>query len=166
MTEPTWKQSILYLASIYAILYLVHSSILHKLLLGHEKLHVKRRPVLPLRFRSDGTFKILQVRFFSATSSAVLALGFCWAWSRISCGGLVLQGGRYALCKWGHDSVQGRVGVWVRGVLWSQHDPLRQTADWIWKARFHCLHGYCHGDFIVVVLSFLMSVSKICLYNG
>ncbi|KAI6680935.1 hypothetical protein NL676_034816 [Syzygium grande] len=61
MTEPTWKQSILYLASIYAILYLVHSSILHKLLLGHEKLHVKRSPVLPLRFRSDGTFKILQV---------------------------------------------------------------------------------------------------------
>uniref|UniRef100_A0A2P2KAH4 Putative inactive purple acid phosphatase 28 isoform X1 n=1 Tax=Rhizophora mucronata TaxID=61149 RepID=A0A2P2KAH4_RHIMU len=57
-----WWHCLLYLFSIFSILFLFHTQIAHKLLLGHHKLHVKRSsPDLPLRFRSDGTFKILQV---------------------------------------------------------------------------------------------------------
>ncbi|KAK4774907.1 hypothetical protein SAY86_009842 [Trapa natans] len=57
----TWKQSFLYLSFIFTSLYLLHSSPLQKLLLGQDKVHIKRSPDLPLRFRSDGSFKILQV---------------------------------------------------------------------------------------------------------
>ncbi|XP_038696190.1 probable inactive purple acid phosphatase 28 isoform X2 [Tripterygium wilfordii] len=57
----SWKHSFLYLSFIYAILYLFHIHIAHKLLLGNEPVRVKRSPDLPLRFRHDGTFKILQV---------------------------------------------------------------------------------------------------------
>ncbi|XP_022135352.1 probable inactive purple acid phosphatase 28 [Momordica charantia] len=56
-----WKHSILYLGFIYSILFLLHSLIFQKLLLGYETVRIKRNPDLPLRFRSDGTFKILQV---------------------------------------------------------------------------------------------------------
>ncbi|KAF3452707.1 hypothetical protein FNV43_RR03140 [Rhamnella rubrinervis] len=55
------KNSILYLAFLYAVLYLLHTFILHKLLIGNQPLRVKKNPDRPLRFRSDGTFKILQV---------------------------------------------------------------------------------------------------------
>lgn len=57
------KNSILYLAFLYAILYLLHTFVLHKLLIGNQPLRVKKNPDRPLRFRSDGTFKILQVGF-------------------------------------------------------------------------------------------------------
>ncbi|CAK7345686.1 unnamed protein product [Dovyalis caffra] len=53
--------SLLYLTLILAILFSLHTQIAHKLLIGHHPLHVKRSPHLPLRFSSDGTFKILQV---------------------------------------------------------------------------------------------------------
>ncbi|XP_015897892.3 probable inactive purple acid phosphatase 28 isoform X2 [Ziziphus jujuba] len=56
-----WTYSILYLAFLYAILYLLHTFFLHKLLVGNQPLRLKKNPDLPLRFRSDGTFKILQV---------------------------------------------------------------------------------------------------------
>ncbi|XP_038880170.1 probable inactive purple acid phosphatase 28 isoform X2 [Benincasa hispida] len=56
-----WKLSILYLGFIFSIIFLLHSLISQKLLLGYETVHIKRNPDLPLRFRSDGTFKILQV---------------------------------------------------------------------------------------------------------
>ena len=56
-----WKFSILYLGFIYSIIFLLHSLISHKLLLGYQAVHIKKNPDLPLRFRSDGTFKILQV---------------------------------------------------------------------------------------------------------
>ncbi|XP_030511227.1 probable inactive purple acid phosphatase 28 [Cannabis sativa] len=52
--------SLLYLFFIYAILYLLHSNVL----LPHEShllLRIKKNPPHPLRFRPDGTFKILQV---------------------------------------------------------------------------------------------------------
>ncbi|GMJ07182.1 PURPLE ACID PHOSPHATASE 28, purple acid phosphatase 28 [Hibiscus trionum] len=52
-----WKHSILYLAFIYAILYFLHTN----LLLDGHPIHIKKWPHLPLRFRHDGTFKILQV---------------------------------------------------------------------------------------------------------
>ncbi|XP_039057946.1 probable inactive purple acid phosphatase 28 [Hibiscus syriacus] len=52
-----WKHSILYLAFIYAVLYFVHTN----LLLDDRRIHHKKWPHLPLRFRHDGTFKILQV---------------------------------------------------------------------------------------------------------
>ncbi|KAE8735470.1 putative inactive purple acid phosphatase 28 [Hibiscus syriacus] len=52
-----WKHSILYLAFIYAVLRLVHTN----LLLDESPIHHKKWPHLPLRFRHDGTFKILQV---------------------------------------------------------------------------------------------------------
>ncbi|TYK28572.1 putative inactive purple acid phosphatase 28 [Cucumis melo var. makuwa] len=56
-----WKFSILYLGFIYSIIFLLHSLISHKLLLGYQAVQIKNNPDLPLRFRSDGTFKILQV---------------------------------------------------------------------------------------------------------
>uniref|UniRef100_A0A2P2KAJ6 Phosphatase DCR2 n=1 Tax=Rhizophora mucronata TaxID=61149 RepID=A0A2P2KAJ6_RHIMU len=81
-----WWHCLLYLFSIFSILFLFHTQIAHKLLLGHHKLHVKRSsPDLPLRFRSDGTFKILQV-FVS------LFLGF-----------LVLNVLFNCFCKWVFD---------------------------------------------------------------
>ncbi|XP_062163114.1 probable inactive purple acid phosphatase 28 isoform X2 [Alnus glutinosa] len=62
-SPPTgkWKHSLLYLAFITLILHLLHNLVAHKLLLGNDTVRVKRHPDLPLRFRSDGTFKILQV---------------------------------------------------------------------------------------------------------
>ncbi|PON79509.1 Phosphoesterase [Parasponia andersonii] len=55
-----WKHSLLYLAFIFSILYSLNSHDL--LMLRHGALvRIKKNPPLPLRFRSDGTFKILQV---------------------------------------------------------------------------------------------------------
>ncbi|KAJ8774333.1 hypothetical protein K2173_011582 [Erythroxylum novogranatense] len=54
--------SLLYLTLILSVLFIFHNQIASNLLVGHHKLRVKRSsPDLPLRFRSDGTFKILQV---------------------------------------------------------------------------------------------------------
>ncbi|KAJ6408001.1 hypothetical protein OIU84_011333 [Salix udensis] len=53
--------SLLYLALILTILFSLHTQIAHKLLIGKHPLHLKKTPHLPLRFNSDGTFKILQV---------------------------------------------------------------------------------------------------------
>ncbi|KAL9398586.1 hypothetical protein Peur_007547 [Populus x canadensis] len=53
--------SLLYLILILTILFSLHTQIAHKLLIGHHPLHLKKSPHLPLRFSSDGTFKILQV---------------------------------------------------------------------------------------------------------
>ncbi|XP_030952465.1 probable inactive purple acid phosphatase 28 isoform X1 [Quercus lobata] len=53
-----WKHSLGYLAFITLIIHLL----LHKhRLSGNDTVRVKRNPDLPLRFRYDGTFKILQV---------------------------------------------------------------------------------------------------------
>ena len=52
-----WKHYFLYLTLIYAILYFLHSN----LLLDNRSIRLKKWPDLPLRFRHDGTFKILQV---------------------------------------------------------------------------------------------------------
>ncbi|KAJ7955845.1 Inactive purple acid phosphatase-like protein [Quillaja saponaria] len=56
-----WRHCFFYLIFLYAILYLIHTHFSRKLLLGNETVRVKKNPDLPLRFRSDGTFKILQV---------------------------------------------------------------------------------------------------------
>ncbi|KAF5456397.1 hypothetical protein F2P56_025886, partial [Juglans regia] len=56
-----WKHSFLYLVSISLVLHLLHNLIPHRLLLGNDIVRVKKNPDLPLRFRYDGTFKILQV---------------------------------------------------------------------------------------------------------
>ncbi|XP_041019194.1 probable inactive purple acid phosphatase 28 isoform X1 [Juglans microcarpa x Juglans regia] len=56
-----WKHSFLYLVSISLLLHLLHDLIPHRLLLGNDIVRVKKNPDLPLRFRYDGTFKILQV---------------------------------------------------------------------------------------------------------
>ncbi|OMP07933.1 hypothetical protein COLO4_06922 [Corchorus olitorius] len=53
-----WKHSVLYLAFIYSILYFLHTNFL---LLDNRPPRPKKWPQLPLRFRHDGTFKILQV---------------------------------------------------------------------------------------------------------
>ncbi|KAJ6699731.1 INACTIVE PURPLE ACID PHOSPHATASE 28-RELATED [Salix purpurea] len=53
--------SLLYLTLILTILFSLHTQIAHKLLIGKHPLHLKKTPHLPLRFNSDGTFKILQV---------------------------------------------------------------------------------------------------------
>ncbi|KAB5551969.1 hypothetical protein DKX38_009280 [Salix brachista] len=53
--------SLLYLTLILTILFSLHTQIAHKLLIGKHPLHLKKSPHLPLRFNSDGTFKILQV---------------------------------------------------------------------------------------------------------
>ncbi|XVE71905.1 hypothetical protein DITRI_Ditri10aG0188800 [Diplodiscus trichospermus] len=52
-----WKYSFLYLTFIYAILYFLHT----KFPLDNRPIRLKKWPDLPLRFRHDGTFKILQV---------------------------------------------------------------------------------------------------------
>ncbi|GLT77597.1 hypothetical protein SLA2020_491650 [Shorea laevis] len=62
--SPTvkWKHSFVFLISILIFLFFLHSQISPNLLLNHHlHLRVKKWPQLPLRFRSDGTFKILQV---------------------------------------------------------------------------------------------------------
>lgn len=56
-----WKHSLLYITLINAIIFFVHKQILQKLQISHDKIHLKKFPDLPLRFRYDGTFKILQV---------------------------------------------------------------------------------------------------------
>uniref|UniRef100_A0A7N0VGT4 Calcineurin-like phosphoesterase domain-containing protein n=1 Tax=Kalanchoe fedtschenkoi TaxID=63787 RepID=A0A7N0VGT4_KALFE len=55
--------SLLYLTLILCSVYLLQALISRRLLLlsDRQAVHVKRSPHLPLRFRSDGTFKILQV---------------------------------------------------------------------------------------------------------
>lgn len=84
-----WKFSILYLGFIYSIIFLLHSLISHKLLLGYQAVQIKNNPDLPLRFRSDGTFKILQVcvmgLFFNSISGSfsVWNWDFCYARSLI-----------------------------------------------------------------------------------
>lgn len=62
IANSKWNRTLLFLAFILTLLYLLHSQIFHKLLLNHrDALRLKRWPHLPLRFRYDGTFKILQV---------------------------------------------------------------------------------------------------------
>ncbi|XP_010451836.1 PREDICTED: probable inactive purple acid phosphatase 28 [Camelina sativa] len=56
-----WKHTVLYLNLILSLLYFIESLISHKLHINHNNVRVKRSPNLPLRFRDDGTFKILQV---------------------------------------------------------------------------------------------------------
>ncbi|KAM7524476.1 hypothetical protein LguiA_014378 [Lonicera macranthoides] len=61
-SERVWIPAFLYLIVITASLYLLqHLLIYGKLMLNHEHVTFKKQPELPLRFRSDGTFKILQV---------------------------------------------------------------------------------------------------------
>ncbi|KAI3884787.1 hypothetical protein MKW92_049260 [Papaver armeniacum] len=52
---------VFYLFFIPTILYLFHTLIFHKLIIGNEQIRIKRNPNLPLRFNYDGTFKILQI---------------------------------------------------------------------------------------------------------
>ncbi|KAL5769148.1 hypothetical protein ACOSQ2_015931 [Xanthoceras sorbifolium] len=56
-----WKHSMVYLTLIYATIYYLHYQISDKLQISQPKVHLKKNPDLPLRFRYDGTFKILQV---------------------------------------------------------------------------------------------------------
>ncbi|KAL6194532.1 PREDICTED: probable inactive purple acid phosphatase 28 [Fragaria vesca subsp. vesca] len=62
-SSPTnWYHSFFYITFISALLYFLHTQIAPKLLIGHQPVSIKKTsPNLPLRFRSDGTFKILQV---------------------------------------------------------------------------------------------------------
>ncbi|WJX28257.1 putative inactive purple acid phosphatase 28 [Trifolium repens] len=60
--EKNWKHSLLYLIFIISILHITNqTNFSRKLILGNETVRIKKNPELPLRFRSDGTFKILQV---------------------------------------------------------------------------------------------------------
>ncbi|XP_010259863.1 PREDICTED: probable inactive purple acid phosphatase 28 isoform X2 [Nelumbo nucifera] len=56
-----WLSLPFLIAFIAATLYLLQTLISPRLMLGHEVVKIKRKPDLPLRFGSDGTFKILQV---------------------------------------------------------------------------------------------------------
>ncbi|PSS36385.1 Inactive purple acid phosphatase [Actinidia chinensis var. chinensis] len=56
--EITWIRSLLYLTCILHFLYTLNTQ---KLIVNHDIVTLKKHPDLPLRFRSDGTFKILQV---------------------------------------------------------------------------------------------------------
>ncbi|KAM7269371.1 hypothetical protein ACFE04_024868 [Oxalis oulophora] len=63
-----WRHSIIYLSLINSLIFLIHNTeISHKLQLStpppphDDVVHIKKSPLLPLRFRYDGTFKILQV---------------------------------------------------------------------------------------------------------
>ncbi|CAL1357610.1 unnamed protein product [Linum trigynum] len=61
LAASKWTNSLLYLTLILSTVFLLHSQIATNLLVGHHPLRLKRSPDLPLRFRDDGTFKILQV---------------------------------------------------------------------------------------------------------
>ncbi|CAN1761912.1 Probable inactive purple acid phosphatase 28 [Linum perenne] len=61
LIAPEWTNSFLYLALVLSTVFLLHTQIAHRLLVGHHPLQLKRSSDLPLRFRDDGTFKILQV---------------------------------------------------------------------------------------------------------
>ncbi|KAI9112492.1 hypothetical protein K1719_016415 [Acacia pycnantha] len=56
-----WKLFLPYLSFVFVILYFTHSHLAAKLFIGNETVRIKKTPDLPLRFRSDGNFKILQV---------------------------------------------------------------------------------------------------------
>ncbi|KAJ4957388.1 hypothetical protein NE237_024499 [Protea cynaroides] len=56
-----WLTLPLFIAFLSAVLYLFQILILENLIVGNTEVKVKRKPHLPLRFNSDGTFKILQV---------------------------------------------------------------------------------------------------------
>ncbi|KAK7354681.1 hypothetical protein VNO80_20148 [Phaseolus coccineus] len=60
MDSENWRHSVLYLTFLLAILHLTQNFLSH-FFLGNETVRIKRNPNLPLRFSSDGTFKILQV---------------------------------------------------------------------------------------------------------
>ncbi|XP_065850461.1 probable inactive purple acid phosphatase 28 [Euphorbia lathyris] len=59
--EVKWGFSLLYLTIILSLLYSLHTRIAIKLIVGYHKPLLKRSRDGPLRFRDDGTFKILQV---------------------------------------------------------------------------------------------------------
>ncbi|XAR63751.1 hypothetical protein NMG60_11023805 [Bertholletia excelsa] len=61
MSERGWIYSALYLAFIAATLCLLHALIPDKLILGQANVRIKKQADLPLRFRDNGIFKILQV---------------------------------------------------------------------------------------------------------
>lgn len=83
-----WKHTILYLTLIISLIYTIETLISHKLQVNHNQIRLKRSPNLPLRFRDDGTFKILQVRYVSPFSKFVqfrLCLIWCgFEWSTIA----------------------------------------------------------------------------------
>ncbi|CAH1449435.1 unnamed protein product [Lactuca virosa] len=61
-SSQTWIQALFYLALITVSLYFLQFYILSdRLMVSHHKVTLKKHPNLPLRFNSDGTFKILQV---------------------------------------------------------------------------------------------------------
>ncbi|KAL7193965.1 hypothetical protein ACSBR2_025576 [Camellia fascicularis] len=57
----TWVYSVLYLTFVTTSLYLLQTLILDQSILIQNNVILKKQPDLPLRFRADGTFKILQV---------------------------------------------------------------------------------------------------------
>ncbi|GMP36732.1 hypothetical protein CsSME_00008756 [Camellia sinensis var. sinensis] len=61
VSGKTWVCSVLYLTFITTSLYLLQTLILGQSILIHNNVILKKQPDLPLRFRADGTFKILQV---------------------------------------------------------------------------------------------------------
>ncbi|OVA07531.1 Phosphoesterase domain [Macleaya cordata] len=58
-SKENWLHLLLFF--ICVTLYLLQTLIFQKLMIGYQQVKVKRNPDLPLRFTSDGTFKILQV---------------------------------------------------------------------------------------------------------
>ncbi|KAK6147413.1 hypothetical protein DH2020_018325 [Rehmannia glutinosa] len=61
-SSNTWIQSFIYLFIVSASLHFLHTLLISpKLTVNHQNARVKRVAQAPLRFRSDGTFKILQV---------------------------------------------------------------------------------------------------------
>jgi hypothetical protein len=73
--EKNWKHSLLYLIFIISILHITNqTNFSRKLILGNETVRIKKNPELPLRFRSDGTFKILQVRSSSTYFNDIISI--------------------------------------------------------------------------------------------
>ncbi|KAK6139798.1 hypothetical protein DH2020_026474 [Rehmannia glutinosa] len=61
-SSNTWIQSFIYLFIVSASVHFLHTLLISpKLTVNHQNARVKRVAQAPLRFRSDGTFKILQV---------------------------------------------------------------------------------------------------------
>ncbi|KAL2930163.1 putative inactive purple acid phosphatase 28 [Bienertia sinuspersici] len=56
-----WSATLIFLMFLIITIYFVQTNIFFHLRINFDHIHIKKSPELPLRFKSDGTFKIVQV---------------------------------------------------------------------------------------------------------
>jgi hypothetical protein len=102
---------------------------------------IKRSAPLPLRFRHDGAFKILQVGSLFARSSPRFPRALSADTACSLARSLALSGGRHALRQRRRHALQGRgAGGRRRALLRPQHHTVPPAAHRGREARPHSLH--------------------------